>query len=96
MSPAELFLLKQEGEGLDGLPQAHVIGEASSEAELLQKIEPLESRQLIRTKRCRETVRQLLRIDSPEFIHPFLLFQKLLIARTLIGQVTENFRETYM
>ena len=51
-------------ESLQGLTQAHVVGEYAAQTVLAEEIEPTESVDLIRTQRCRQRVRDFDGIDA--------------------------------
>jgi hypothetical protein len=56
----------QQGEHLDGLAQAHVIGQAAAEAEVAQEVEPSQAGSLIAAELSPEAPRRLGRRDSLE------------------------------
>ena len=58
-------LAQQQCQHLDGLPEAHVVGEASAEAQPRQKTQPAQSLVLIGPQRALQGIGDLHRIQSP-------------------------------
>ena len=78
----------QQGEHLDGLAQAHVVGQAAAEAELPEEVEPAEAVALIAAELALEPGRRVRGRDALELAQPLArLLEPLVESRLgLLGQ----------